>query len=231
MNNYNLGKEGGRLEYWVRNVVKKPISSIADKLSMTRAGVYQIFKSSVFGDDTWEKLKQIDYSKEISTSLIRVNDILEDPPGTYLPYFDVVATGSEATKILEMSPANRPDSMINVGGLMPRAEYVIRVSGNSMTPNYPSGCIIGIRQIKDGYFDYGAVYVIETEDNRFIKRVFKSEKEDHISLYSDNDAVFTDGQRKGKYWYESFQMPLKDIKRVFKVVGAAKSNDHSNIPI
>ena len=52
---------------------------------------------------------------------------------------------------------------------MPKAECVIRVAGNSMTPNYPSGCLIGLRKISDGLFDYGAVYVIETEDNRFVK--------------------------------------------------------------
>lgn len=55
---------------------------------------------------------------------------------------------------------------------MPKAECVIRVAGNSMTPNYPSGCLIGLRKISDGLFDYGAVYVIETEDNRFVKKGF-----------------------------------------------------------
>lgn len=154
----------------------------------------------------------------------------ENESETVLPIYDVVATGSTKLMQVATTPTTDPIGYINVGGLMPKAEFVIKVSGNSMTPNYPSGCYIGIRQIRDGYFDYGSVYVIETEDNRFIKRVFKGKKDDHIQLYSDNDSMFTEGPRKGEYWYEPFQMPVTAIKRIFKVVGAAKSNDHSYIP-
>ena len=147
-----------------------------------------------------------------------------------VPLMDVVATGSVQFVEVHKDQYSSPIGYIDVGGLMPRAEFVIRVSGNSMTPNYPSGCLIGIRKIQDGYFDYGSVYVIETKDNRFIKRVFKSDKDNHVSLNSDNEMIAQDGPRKGKYYYEPFNMPLKDIKRIFKVVGSAKSNDHSFIP-
>lgn len=113
---------------------------------------------------------------------------------------------------------------------MPKAECVIRVAGNSMTPNYPSGCLIGLRKISDGLFDYGAVYVIEPEDNRFVKRVFKGKEDTCIQLYSDNEQIYDNEARKGMLMYEPFQLPKSKIKRVFKVTGVVKLNDHSYIP-
>lgn len=147
-----------------------------------------------------------------------------------VPYYDVVATGSNRNVTVLTTPSTVPSGYLNVGDLLPRAECVIRVAGNSMMPNYPAGALIGLRRILDGLFDYGSVYVIETEDNRFIKRIFKGKDDASIQLYSDNDQTYDSGARKGLLMYEPFNLPKSYIKRVFKVVGTVKSNDHSHIP-
>ncbi|HRH83553.1 MAG TPA: S24 family peptidase [Bacteroidia bacterium] len=146
-----------------------------------------------------------------------------------IPYFDVIATAS-TKEVNVVDNGNKIQSLIDVGDLLPKAECVIRVAGNSMIPNYPPGCLIGLRRIFDGLFDYGSVYVIETEDNRFVKRVFKGKDDEAIQLYSDNDQTYDSGARSGMLMYEPFNLPKKLIKRLFKVVGCAKLNDHSHIP-
>lgn len=147
-----------------------------------------------------------------------------------IPYYDIIATGSNRdVQVLDQS--NRVAGVfINVGDLMPLAEFIIRVAGNSMTPIYPNGCLIGIRQVKDGLFDYGSVYVIETESNRFVKRIHKGKNDEFIQLYSDNNSLYSEGDRKGMPLYESFELQKSMIKRVFKVVATSKFNDHSHIP-
>ena len=67
------------------------------------------------------------------------------------------------------------------------AEFVIRVSGNSMQPNYYNGDLIACRRIKDmAFFQWGKVYLLDSEQGAMLKRVFPSQEEDMIECRSDN---------------------------------------------
>lgn len=67
------------------------------------------------------------------------------------------------------------------------AEFVIRVSGNSMQPNYYNGDLIACRRIKDmAFFQWGKVYLLDSEQGAMLKRVFPSADEDMIECRSDN---------------------------------------------
>lgn len=204
-------------------------SDLADVIGINRVSISKAERGELAISRTWleklnEKYGDIDFDQIGDALKLRNNQ------SKGIPYFDVTATGSDKAVTVHNKGVQTPSTFINVGDLMPKAECVIRVAGNSMTPNYPSGSLIGLRKISDGLFDFGAVYVIETEDNRFIKRIFKGKDDDHIQLYSDNDSLYTEGARKGMQMYENFDLHKKHIKRVFKVVGRAAFNDHSHIP-
>lgn len=67
------------------------------------------------------------------------------------------------------------------------AEFLIRVSGNSMTPKYESGDMVACMRLPmDTFFQWNKVYVVDSEQGVLIKRVCHSTKEDHILMVSDN---------------------------------------------
>ena len=67
------------------------------------------------------------------------------------------------------------------------AEFVIRISGNSMQPNYNNGDLIACRRVKDmAFFQWGKVYLLDSEQGAMLKRVFPSNDEEMIECRSDN---------------------------------------------
>ena len=78
----------------------------------------------------------------------------------------------------DILPVKKAEGRLHIGDLFKGSDYAIRISGNSMTPSYPPGSIIGIREIPDKLITPGSVYVIEKESDLWIKRLF----------YKDDDA-------------------------------------------
>lgn len=152
--------------------------------------------------------------------------VSEDEPKYMIPFYDVdAAAGNDIGT--DVSPVTQPSNMIDVGDMLRDSQCAIRIYGNSMTPNYPSGCVVGLREVLDGIIDFGNVYVIETEDNRYLKRLYPAEN--GYECYSDNNMKFEDGARKGKYYYEPFVIKDRSIRRMYRVTGVIKRNENSMI--
>ena len=143
-----------------------------------------------------------------------------------IPMYDVEAVGG--TDLADSSAVTKPTKMINIGDLLSDSQAAIRVYGNSMLPGYPSGCVIGTRPISGNIIEWGEVYVVETKDARYIKRLYKGES-NTIVCYSDNTNTYADGPRKAKPMYEPFEVPKEEIIRLHRVTGAIKRNDNSLI--
>jgi|GEM_PF-1971314 len=113
--------------------------------------------------------------------------------------------------------------------LMPRnlfadAQAVLPVHGNSMTPSYPPGSEVALVRDNKNFFEYGEVYVIEVHgsDIPMLKRVYESEKEGYVTLYSDNTMVQETGPRKGKYFYPPLDVKIEEIRAKWSVIGDQK---------
>lgn len=66
-------------------------------------------------------------------------------------------------------------------------EFLIRMKGNSMTPKYNSGDILGCKKLPmETFFQWGKVYVLDTVQGSLVKRVFKSDQPGYITCVSDN---------------------------------------------
>jgi phage repressor protein C with HTH and peptisase S24 domain len=76
-----------------------------------------------------------------------------------LMYYEIGATAGHSAEIL---PVKKSEGTLHISDLFRGSEFAIRISGNSMMPNYPPGAIIGIREIQDKQITPGSVYVIET---------------------------------------------------------------------
>ena len=90
------------------------------------------------------------------------------------------------------------------------ANFLIRVSGDSMVPLYYSGDLLACRKITDiRFFQWGTVYVLETSQGVLVKRVQESvDHADSILCVSENSSV-----------HHPFLLPRDDIRSLSMIVG------------
>ena len=67
------------------------------------------------------------------------------------------------------------------------ADFCIQVTGDSMSPDYPSGCHVFIKKVDSSIFiEWGHVYVLDTANGIVIKEVHPTNDEDVIQCVSIN---------------------------------------------
>lgn len=66
-------------------------------------------------------------------------------------------------------------------------DYAIKIHGDSMSPEYPSGSLALIKKVNEkAFIEWGKVYVLDTVNGVVIKSVRKSERENEIECVSLN---------------------------------------------
>ena len=90
-----------------------------------------------------------------------------------------------------------------------KADFAMKVQGDSMSPAYPSGCTIYIKRINELIFiDWGHTYVLDTRNGTVIKTLLLSDKENAVKCVSLNpDPKFA-----------PFDVSLSDVFGVYKVL-------------
>lgn len=92
------------------------------------------------------------------------------------------------------------------------ANFLIRVSGDSMTPMYNNGDIIACRKIAEiHFFQWGGVYVLDTSQGVLVKYVEECEK--------DGDSIVCVSENKR---YKPFRLPKEDIRSLSTIVGLVR---------
>jgi len=147
-----------------------------------------------------------------------------------VPLFDAIATGSDTET--DMSPISHASDTIVVGDLLQDSQAAMRIYGNSMLPNYPSGCVVGLIQCDKTFIEPGEVYVLETDDRRVLKRLFYKDDDFESGFFmcvSDNTHKFEGGSRNGKLAYPAFTIPIDMVRRLYLVTGVIKRNTNSMV--
>ena len=142
--------------------------------------------------------------------------------GKLIPFYDADAAAGNNYE-MDMMPS-RQVGMIEIGSVLRDCESAIRVYGNSMVPNYPAGCVIGLKLHTDSFIEPGRVYVVETRNNRYLKRLYYTKDKKAFHCLSDNTMKYEDGPRKGELYYQDFEIPLDEVVRLHRVVGVIKRN-------
>ena len=87
------------------------------------------------------------------------------------------------------------------------AEYAMEVTGDSMSPEFPSGSRVLIKRIDETQFiAWNEVYVLDTPNGAVIKRVRKTDNPDVVECVSVNPA------------YQSYTIPYKFIRGWYRVL-------------
>jgi phage repressor protein C with HTH and peptisase S24 domain len=118
---------------------------------------------------------------------------------------------------------------IDVGDLLKDSQAAFIVYGNSMTPAYPPGCVVGIRLNRDNFIQPGETYLLVTKSNRVFKRLYYNEDNTGYLCVSDNTLKHEHGPLSGKYFYPAFEIAGDDVLQVYDITGMIKRNRHSNI--
>jgi hypothetical protein len=86
-------------------------------------------------------------------------------------------------------------------------DYAITVSGESMSPEYPSGSQVLIKKINErAFIDWGRVYVLDTCNGTVIKQLFPSDAAGRVVCKSINPE------------YPSFEVSMEDVYGVYRVL-------------
>lgn len=90
------------------------------------------------------------------------------------------------------------------------ADFLIRVSGSSMTPTFNNGDLLACRKINEiTFFQWGTVYVIDTNQGALVKRLFEDKTDKtRIVCKSDNYESFPE-----------FTLPKDGIRSLSIVIG------------
>lgn len=143
--------------------------------------------------------------------------------GKVIPFYDSEAAAGRQYG-MDMTARSSAIALIEIGNVLSDSEVAIRVYGNSMVPNYPAGCVIGVKITHETFIVPGHVYVVETADNRYLKRLYYSKDKKALRCISDNTMTHESGSMKGEYIYPEFEIPLGEVKRMWQVVGVIKRN-------
>lgn len=93
-----------------------------------------------------------------------------------------------------------------------KADFLIRISGTSMSPKYFNGDIVACKKIPTKTFlQWGKVYIMDTIQGVLCKRVLPSEKEGHIICRSDNSESYPD-----------FELSWSEVRSLAIVVGSIR---------
>ena len=86
-------------------------------------------------------------------------------------------------------------------------DYAMRVTGDSMSPEYPSGSVVLIKKVDEAAFiQWGEVYVLDTVNGPIIKQVRKTPDSGIVQCVSINPA------------YQPFSVCCEDINGWYKVL-------------
>lgn len=92
------------------------------------------------------------------------------------------------------------------------ADFLIRINGMSMSPNFRSGDIVACKRVSLSrlFFQWNKVYVADTAQGALIKRIKPGHDERHLLFVSDNAD------------FDPFELPLEEINALGLVIGTIR---------
>lgn len=104
-----------------------------------------------------------------------------------VPVYDIDVTAG-CTELSHLFTEDKIEGYMSLPRLNPES-VIVRVSGNSMHPVISDGSLIAIRPVAaDGIISWGSVYVVITDDYRFVKYIRRDRNDIHrVILHSAND--------------------------------------------
>jgi phage repressor protein C with HTH and peptisase S24 domain len=116
----------------------------------------------------------------------------------------VIPTGARAGTLADFATSISAYDCERMVTPIKGADYAMQVTGDSMSPEYPSGSMILIKRINEkAFIEWGKTYVLDTENGAVIKTIRRTDNPDVIECVSLNPAYqpFTMETRYINGWY------------------------------
>lgn len=119
----------------------------------------------------------------------------------------VIPTGARAGTLADFSTSVAQYDCERMVTPIKGADFAIQVTGDSMSPEYPSGSVVLIKKINENAFiEWGKTYVLDTENGAVIKNIRRTDNPQVIECVSLNPA------------YQPFTMETKYINGWYRVL-------------
>ena len=119
----------------------------------------------------------------------------------------VIPTGARAGTLADFSTSVAQYDCERMVTPIKGADFAIQVTGDSMSPEYPSGSVVLIKRINEkAFIEWGKTYVLDTENGAVIKNVRKTDNPEVIECVTLNPA------------YQPFTMETKYINGWYRVL-------------
>lgn len=119
----------------------------------------------------------------------------------------VIPTGARAGTLADFADSISAYDCERMVTPIKGADFAIQVTGDSMSPEYPSGSVILIKRINEkAFIEWGKTYVLDTENGAVIKTIRKTDDSNIIECVSLNPA------------YQPFMMETKYINGWYRVL-------------
>lgn len=119
----------------------------------------------------------------------------------------VIPTGARAGTLADFAQSVAQYDCERMVTPVKGADYAIQVTGDSMSPEYPSGSVVLIKRINEkAFIEWGKTYVLDTENGAVIKNIRRTDNPEVIECVSLNPA------------YQPFTMETKYINGWYRVL-------------
>ena len=101
----------------------------------------------------------------------------------------VLPTDARAGTLAEFSESVEAYNCERMVSPIRGADFAMQVTGDSMSPEYPSGSVIICKKINEkAFIEWGKVFVLDTDNGAVIKSVRKTENDNEVECVSLNPA-------------------------------------------
>lgn len=133
--------------------------------------------------------------------------LMETPDAKTEENLLVIPTGARAGTLGDFAESSAAYACERMVSPVRGADYAMQITGDSMSPEYPSGSQIIIKKINEqAFIEWGKVYVLDTENGAVIKQIRKTENPDVVQCVSLNPA------------YQPFEIHTKHIRGWYRVL-------------
>lgn len=167
--------------------------SFAEKIGMNYPGVVSALK----GDP-----------KNLTDALLsRASSLLTEAPPPVEETLLVIPTGARAGTLGDFAESVAAYDCERMVSPVRGADYAMQITGDSMSPEYPSGSQIIIKKINEkAFIEWGKVYVLDTENGAVVKQIRRCPDPELVECVSLNPA------------YQPFTIPIKYIRGWYRVL-------------
>lgn len=119
--------------------------------------------------------------------ITRIQAIIDQPQQTAGESIPVIPTEAMAGTLGEFAASIASYDCERIISPIKGVDYAIKIHGDSMSPEYPSGSLALIKKVDErAFIEWGKVYVLDTVNGAVIKSVRRSDRENEIECVSLN---------------------------------------------